>query len=174
MRGMIHIYCGDGKGKTTCATGLAIRMAGAGKKVVFARFLKEDTSSELNILKKIPEITLCLCGRCYGFFWNMTPEEKKEAEETFRRYFKEVTDRAVSDRADMLVLDEIMAAYNHGLVDRGEVLDFLKARPEGLEVVLTGRDPAPALTELADYISRIDKVRHPFDKGVSARVGIEK
>ncbi|MBD4632405.1 cob(I)yrinic acid a,c-diamide adenosyltransferase, partial [Xanthomonas citri pv. citri] len=73
----------------------------------------------------------------------------------------------------LLVLDELIAAYNHGLVDREQVLAFLKEKPEDLEVVMTGRDPAPELLELADYVSEIQKRKHPFDRGMAARKGIE-
>lgn len=174
MNGLIHIYCGEGKGKTTCATGLAIRMAGAGKKVVFARFLKDASSSELNILEKIEQIRLCLCEKCFGFFWNMTDEEKEDARQTYSGYFRETVRTAVEEQADMLVFDEMMAAYNHGLVNRTEVLEFLRNKPKGMEVVMTGREPDKELLELADYVSEIQKLKHPFDSGIAARIGIEK
>ena len=80
---------------------------------------------------------------------------------------------AKEENAFLLVMDEFMAAYNHGMIDREKALAFLKGRPEGLEVALTGRDPAPELLELADYVSEVRKVKHPFDEGVSARKGIE-
>ena len=81
--------------------------------------------------------------------------------------------RSAETKDTVLVMDEIIATYGHGLVDRGKFLEFLKNRPENLEVVMTGRDPAPELTELADYVSEIRKVKHPFDRGIHARKGIE-
>ena len=81
--------------------------------------------------------------------------------------------KAVKENFDLLVLDEIMAVCNFGLVEETRVLEFLSARPEGLEVVLTGREPSEKLVEMADYVSEIRKVKHPYDRGISARQGIE-
>lgn len=136
--GMVHIYCGDGKGKTSAAVGLAARAAGAGLSVLFAQFLKTGDSAELAAL-----------GRMGG------------------------VDVALPARYDVLVADELLDAINLGLVDLAEAVAWLHGRPAGLEVVLTGRDPAPELVELADYVSEVKKVKHPFDRGVAARRGIE-
>ena len=102
----------------------------------------------------------------------MTDEEKKEAREVYNELLKEVIEK--SKKADMLVMDEIIATYNNNLIDREMFLDFLRNKPENLEVVMTGRDPVDELVELADYISEIKKIKHPFDKGINSRVGIEK
>lgn len=174
MKGLIHIYCGDGKGKTTCATGLAIRMVGAGKKVVFSRFLKEETSSELKVLLNLPGIVMCCCDKCFGFVWNMTEDMKREAKQYYADYFVQVVEKAKAEKADMLVLDELVGAYNYQLVNQQEVLRFLREKPEHLEVVLTGRNPGKELIELADYVSQIQKIKHPYDQGICARTGIEK
>ena len=80
---------------------------------------------------------------------------------------------AEEEDAFLLVMDEFMAAYNHGMIDREKALEFLRERPEALEVALTGRDPAPELMELADYVSEVRKIKHPFDEGLNARRGIE-
>ena len=79
MKGLIHIYCGDGKGKTTAAIGLAVRAAGRGKRVVIARFLKNDDSGEVGVLERVPGITLIPCRKSFGFTWNMTEKERQEA-----------------------------------------------------------------------------------------------
>lgn len=169
----IHIYCGDGKGKSTSAMGLALRAAGSGREVLVTQFLKDGTSSELNILREIPHVRVLTCSKKFGFFWNMTEEQKEEAQRAYTRLFENAVEKAVRGHVFLLVLDEFIAAYNHGLVDREKALEFLKEKPEGLEVVLTGRDPAPELVELADYISEIKKRKHPFDEGTAARKGIE-
>lgn len=169
----IHIYCGDGKGKSTAAMGLALRAAGSGKKVLVTQFLKDGSSSELNILRELPNVQVLTCPRQFGFFWNMTEEQKAEAKSAYEELFEKAVQIATEEGVFLLVMDELIVAYNHGLLDRERVLSFLREKPEGLEVVLTGRDPAPELVELADYMSEIRKKKHPFDKGVSARRGIE-
>lgn len=172
-QGMIHIYCGDGKGKTTAATGLAVRAAGSGMKVLFARFLKNENSAELCVLDQIPGIEVIHLPKSYGFYNTQSEEEKAETKQMYEELWKYALDRAKNGACDMLVMDEFMAADRYGLIPHEEAIQFLKEKPEGLEVVLTGRDPSDELLELADYISEVKMVRHPFEKGVRARKGIE-
>lgn len=172
-QGMIHIYCGDGKGKTTAATGLAVRAAGSGMKVLFARFLKNENSAELCVLDQIPGIEVIHLPKSYGFYNTQSEEEKAETKQMYEELWKYALDRAKNGACDMLVMDEFMAADRYGLIPHEEAIQFLKEKPEGLEVVLTGRDPSDELLELADYISEIKMVRHPFEKGIRARKGIE-
>ena len=91
----------------------------------------------------------------------------------YHDFFRRVAQKAVEDGYRLLVLDELIDAYNLDMVDHKEVLDFLKNRPEELEIVLTGRKPREELLDLADYISHIQKIRHPYDQGIPARIGIE-
>lgn len=107
------------------------------------------------------------------FSFQMTEEEKAETREVNRQQFADAVAMLGRDHYDMLVLDEVLGAIEAGLFDEQVVVDFLKNKPEQLEVVMTGRYPGDALVELADYVSRIDKVKHPFDKGIGARAGIE-
>lgn len=172
-QGLIHIYCGDGKGKTTAAIGLAVRAAGSGKRVLFARFLKNENSGELKVLDAVPGLEVLHMDRSYGFFHTLSEEEKKEARQMYRGLWEYVRTKTAEGGFDLLVMDEFMAAYRYGLFDRQEALTFLLAKPERLEVVLTGRDPGPELIELADYVSEIRKIKHPFDQGILARKGIE-
>ena len=164
-QGLIHIYCGDGKGKTTAATGLAVRAAGSGMKVLFARFLKNENSAELCVLDQIPGIEVIHLPK--------SQEEKAETKQMYEELWKYALDRAKNGACDMLVMDEFMAADRYGLIPHEEAIQFLKEKPEGLEVVLTGRDPSEDLIRTADYVSEIRKVKHPFDCGVYARRGIE-
>ena len=138
----IHIYCGDGKGKSTAVTGLAVRAAGSGRRVIFTQFMKDGKSSELKVLRELPGVTVLTCEKQFGFFWNMTDEQKKEAAAAYQALFDRATELAVREDAFLLVMDEFMSCYNHGMLNREKALDFLKNRPEGLEVALTGRDPA--------------------------------
>lgn len=174
MKGLIHIYEGDGKGKTSTGVGLSIRCAGSGQKVLYTQFLKDDSSSELKILEQVPGISVERCQEKFGFVFQMTPETKEKARQFYTEHFRHVTKLAKEGAYRLLILDEMIAAYNLNMVDQKEVLDFLKEKPEELEVVMTGRDPAGELVELADYVSRIVKIKHPFDRGIPARLGIEK
>ncbi len=169
----IHIYCGDGKGKSTAVTGLAVRATGSGKKVIFAQFMKDGKSSELKILRGLPGVTVLTCEKQFGFFWNMTEEQKKEAADAYQELFDQATELAIREDAFLLVMDEFMSCYNHGMLNQEKAVEFLKNRPEGLEVALSGRDPSPELLELADYVSEVRKIKHPFDQGIHARKGIE-
>lgn len=172
--GLIHIYCGDGKGKTTTATGLAVRMAGAGFRVLIARFLKNDASSELNILNTIPGIDVIQTPKDFGFIWNMSKSEKEEAAAFYTQLLKSSLQSASDDNYNMLILDEINVAIDLKLVSEELLIQTIKKKPARLELVLTGRNPHPALLELADYVSEIHCVKHPFEKGINARIGIEE
>lgn len=171
MPGLIHIYCGDGKGKTTAAAGLAVRAAGAGKKVVFTQFFKDGSSSEVKVLRDVENIQVMHCKTVRGFFRRMSDAEKARASEDYTRLLSDVLSAAKG--AQLLILDEIVSACNHGTVAETAVTDFLLSKPENLEVVLTGRNPSDALLKLADYVTEMRKIRHPYDRGVTARKGIE-
>lgn len=172
-QGMIHIYCGDGKGKTSAAIGLAVRAAGTGMKVLFARFLKNEYSGELKVLDAVPQIEVIHLERSYGFFSTLSEKEKAEVKEMYLGLWNKIRDRVSSGEYDMLVIDEFMAAYNYGLIPHEEGVRFLEEKPEEMEIVLTGRDPDKELVKLADYVSEIRKIKHPFDRGITARRGIE-
>lgn len=173
MKGLIHIYEGDGKGKTSTSIGLSVRCAGSGGTVVFSQFLKDNHSNEVSVLKKIPGILYVESTKHFGFFFQLNEEEKEEAKIYYRNHFSKVVEIAIQNNAKLLVLDELISAYNLGLVDHEQVLHFLVIKPDEMEVVMTGRDPADELVALADYVSRIVKIKHPFDQGISARKGIE-
>ena len=171
MPGLIHLYCGDGKGKTTAALGLALRAAGAGKQVVFTQFFKDGSSSEMEPLAALTGVRVFHADTVRGFYRNMTPSQREQAGKDYTALFRQVTQAA--READLLILDEIVSACNRGVVPEKLVTDFLREKPARLEVVLTGRNPSAALLELADYITEMRKLRHPFDRGIGARKGIE-
>lgn len=172
-KGLLHIYCGDGKGKTTAAMGLTVRAAGSGMKVVLAQFMKDGTSNEVKVMKKLPGVTYACVDKKLGFSWNMTAEEKEEAKKLYQKLFADVTRLSVEQGADLLVMDEFISAYNYGWINQRAALEFLQNKPQALEVVLTGRDPGEELVELADYVTEMRKIKHPFEKGIPARKGIE-
>jgi len=171
--GLIHIYCGDGKGKTTAATGLAVRAAGAGYRVLLARFLKNSHSAELSSLSLIPGIDILPAEKEFGFIFSMDNPVREAAREYYTGYFEQAIQKAVQEHYDMLILDEINAAVTYGIVALEQVTQFLKEKPEELEVILTGRNPADEIVALSDYVSEIRCRKHPFQKGIRAREGIE-
>lgn len=173
-QGLIHIYCGNGKGKTTACLGLTIRCAGHGNKVLFVQFLKSRPTGELNSLELLPNIEVLRGKETKKFTFQMTAEEKQEVLREHEQLFAKIQTKLTGENVQLLVLDEIIGACNTGVFNENQLLDFLKTKPQRLEVVLSGRDPSPELLELADYVSEICKRKHPFDKGIPARSGIEK
>ncbi len=171
--GLIHIYCGDGKGKTTAAEGLAVRAAGSGMKVHFVQFLKGSPTSEIAVLEKIENITIRRCDRDYGFTFTMNGEEKAAITACHDRMLSEAFELMQSGGADMVVLDEFNAAYECGLLDKELADRLVLEKPAGTELILTGRDPQPKFVEAADYVSEILAVKHPYSRGIEARKGIE-
>lgn len=171
---MVHIYCGDGKGKTTCAMGLAARAAGRGNRVVIAQFLKDSDSGERLSLAALPGVTVLEVPDKMKFVFVMSEAEKGAEQARQTALFRRAADLALAGECELLVLDEMCSAVTTGMVDAALVAEFLDSRPEGLEVVMTGRDPDAALQDRADYITEMKKIRHPYDKGVPSRVGVEK
>ena len=168
---MIHLYCGDGKGKTTAAAGLAVRACGSGMRVLFAQFFKNGSSSEMNVLSTLENVTTAAPEVFFGRFKHMTEDQTAQIGDCYRSFLSEIIEKA--DFYDLIVLDEAVSVYRYGLFDREDLLRFLKREKEKREIVLTGRDPAPELKEIADYVTEMKKEKHPFDRGITARKGIE-
>ncbi len=167
--GLLHIYCGDGKGKTTASIGLAVRAAGAGMSVCFAQFMKGRFTSELNALALIPNITVIRCDKDYGFVKNMSGSEKMSIAECHNNLLK----KAFTDSYDMVILDEFNTAYFYGLLNKTAAEQFILNGRKNAEIILTGRNPADFFINSADYISEINCVKHPYKNGIPARKGIE-
>ena len=174
MFGLIHIYCGDGKGKTTAAVGLAVRCAGRGNKVLLVQFLKSRDSGELYSLAKLPNIEVMRGKESKKFTFQMNEEEKHALLIEHNKMFEQVLEKIKNGGYSLLILDEVIGALNAKVFEMPKLIEFLRHKPENLEVVLTGRNPAPELVEIADYVSEMRKVKHPMDKGIMAREGIEK
>lgn len=174
MFGLIHIYCGDGKGKTTAAVGLAVRCAGRGNKVLLVQFLKSRDSGELYLLAKLPDIEIMRGKESKKFTFQMNEEEKHSLLIEHNKMFEQVLAKIKNGGYSLLILDEVIGALNAKVFEMPKLIEFLRHKPENLEVVLTGRNPAPELVEIADYVSEMRKVKHPMDKGIMAREGIEK
>lgn len=168
--GLIHIYTGDGKGKTTAAVGLSVRAKGTGKRVLFAQFMKGGVSGELTAMRELG-ITVLHRPASRKFVRAMNDEERRAFRRVQGEILEEVRERA--DGCDLLIMDEILSAVTTGMVDAESVVRFLDGKPQRLEVALTGRNPAPELLARADYVSDIQCRRHPYERGVGAREGIE-
>ena len=167
--GCLHIYCGDGKGKTTASLGLALRASGAGMRVCFVQFMKGGETSELNTLRLIPEITVLRCDRQYPFFKNMTESDKNEIAKCHEKLLED----AFSGNYHMIILDEFNSAYRYGLMECEKAQKLIFDGKKNVEIILTGREPDDIFVNKADYISEIKCVRHPYEKGIAARKGIE-
>ena len=169
--GRIHIYFGDGKGKTTAAVGQAVRAAGYGFRVLFFHFLKDNFSNERKILEQISNIT-CLPGReQVKFVSRMNGDEKAE----LLHYNNKALDEIVKfcSPFDLLVMDEALCAVGLKVLSEEKLISFLKHKPRGLEIVLTGHQASDRMKEIADYATEMHKIKHPYDLGKLAREGIE-
>ncbi len=170
-RGCIQVYTGDGKGKTTAAIGLAVRAAGAGLRVFIAQFMKLGDYSEIEGLRPLADrITVEQFGT--GRFVRGAPDAAELA--AARTGLERVRTILAAGAHDLVVLDEVNVAAAVGVVPTAELLALLDLRPEGTEVVLTGRSAPAGLLERADLITEMRAVRHYFQAGVAARKGIEK
>lgn len=173
MNSLTHIYTGDGKGKTTAALGLALRFSSYGINVIIVQFGKGSYTGELTSLAKIPNIQILRNSRDFGFWFCMSESEKsmlrKENDSNLKSALLDVKRGGCS----LLILDEVLSAYENGAVDRQLVDSLLENKPSELELVLTGRNAPQSFIDRADYVSEIKGLRHPYDKGIGAREGIE-
>jgi cob(I)alamin adenosyltransferase len=168
IRGLIQIYTGNGKGKTTAALGLAMRASGHGMKIIMIQFMKGVDSGEFSFIDKYHpfEIVQVSQGDCF-----IKPEEQLqiEANNTLDRALDEI----LSLKYDMVILDEIFVALHLNLLKIEQVIDLIDKKPEKLELVLTGRYAPLQIIERADLVTEMVMVKHPFTKGIAARCGIE-
>lgn len=190
--GMIQVYTGNGKGKTTAAIGLSIRALGAGKKVMFLQFMKAKVYSEHNILPELsPNLVIKTIGKPFFVVKEgvMSPEEAakwkdkavffppgqppSEYLEIIAGGMAEAREAVTSGKYDLVVLDELNCALHFGLVSWEDVKSLLENRAENVEIVLTGRGATPELIEIADLVTEMKEIKHYYTKGLEARKGIE-
>lgn len=169
---MIQLYAGDGKGKTTAAVGQAIRAVGNGWKVIFAQFMKGNETGELEVLKKLSQVHVCRSCKEFGFYHTLTIEEKEELTKIHNEILEELLQAVRDGDCNMIVMDEITYPVKWGLLDEEKLRLFLE-EAKNVEVILTGRDPDEFLLNCADYITDMCCERHPYERGVEARKGIE-
>lgn len=168
-KGLVQIYTGSGKGKTTAALGLALRAAGAGLNVYILQFIKGKPYSELAALKNIKNIKIEQCGR--GCFIKNKPQ-KADIEAAVKGVLKAETN-ILSGIYDVVILDEANIALNLGLISVKDIRDMIRNKPHNVELVLTGRSCPRALLKEADLVTEMREIKHPYAKGITARRGIE-
>lgn len=173
--GLIYVITGNGKGKTTSACGLALRAAGHGKKTLIIQFVKSGSwkSGEIKYIEKhIPEIDVFAMGQ--GFVGIIDDNKSKKIHQ---KSALDALDFALKklkeEKYNILILDEINVAISLKLIDKNKIIEFLKTKPKNLHVVLTGRNASPELIKMADLVSEIKKIKHPYDHGILAQKGID-
>ncbi|MTI65977.1 MAG: cob(I)yrinic acid a,c-diamide adenosyltransferase [Firmicutes bacterium] len=167
--GYIHIYTGEGKGKTTAAFGLALRAAMADKKVYIGQFVKGMKYSEVDVEKHIPNIKIEQLGRECFIYKDPTLDDIKRAKEGLEKCRKILKE----GKYNLVILDEINIALYYNLIEIEDVINMLNERSVDVEVVLTGRYAKKELIEIADLVTNMDEIKHYYKKGVKARKGIE-
>ncbi len=171
MKGYVQVYTGDGKGKTTAALGLALRAVGAGLKVYLAQFIKRGAYSEINALKRFSDSVTVEQFGCGRFAKGKPSAEDISAARKGLARIKEIIS---SGQYAVVILDEANVAVSCGLLGVQDLLDIIDLKPEDMELVITGRDAAPQILEKADLVSEVNAIKHYFQNGVTARIGIEK
>jgi cob(I)alamin adenosyltransferase len=170
-KGLVQVYTGNGKGKTSAAFGLALRAAGRGLKVYIIQFIKGGFDyGELYVVDKLSNVTLKAFGR--GEFVTAKPPKNEDvnlAKEALN-LSKEIIK---SGEYDVVILDEISVALSLGLIDVNDVLTMIKNKPMHVEVVLTGRSAPQKIVEIADLVTEMREIKHPYSKGFPARKGVE-
>ena len=171
-KGLVYIFTGDGKGKTTAAIGTAVRAAGHGLRVLIVFFAKGDKypRGEDSALSRLPNVTITGCRHRD---WLDKENIKAEDRELAKSALAAAREAMLNGDYDLIVLDEINIAINYGLVSLDEVIGFINAKPQNTELILTGRYAEPKLVQIADLVTEMQMVKHPYSKGVKARQGID-
>lgn len=168
---MIHIYFGDGKGKTTAAIGQAVRSAGRGMSVLFIQFLKSENSGERKILKSLENVTVPALPQSCKLTFKMDQEELKNAKNQAKKLLSLA--KSSFDKYDVIILDEIFSLTDVSFASKDEIMEIIESCPKSTELILTGHCVEDDFINIADYASEIKKRSHPYDKGITARMGIE-
>ena len=175
-KGLIQIYTGDGKGKTTAAIGLALRAAGWGKNVIIYQFLKPP-ALKLGERKALAKAKLPIKIIAIDVKWNMLEQKNKKTLEQIRNKIKQVCKKiqltAKKGKYDLIVLDEIIYCYSKKFVDKKTIEKIIKSKKQNIEIIMTGRGATNELVKLADLVTEMKEIKHPFKKGIKARKGIE-
>lgn len=171
--GLIHIYTGDGKGKTTSAIGLATRALGGGMRVCYVSFHKNPEKYGYTEMDSLRELGATVLNKAKGHPHLDRSIDSAVISREAQEAVEEILALVKSEKYDLLIMDEILISIRDNYVSEEQVINFIKSKPEDMELVLTGRGATEKVIELADYVSFIEKVKHPYDKGVLSRKGIE-
>lgn len=171
--GLIQVYTGEGKGKSTAAIGQGVRSAGNNLKVYMVQFLKSRDTGELKALDSIDNFTVFRFEKPRGFFWNLSDKEILELKSDIAESMSFIKRVVADGECDVLILDEIMGALSNNLVSTDELVSIVSSRPSHMEIILTGRNAPESIISIADYVSHVEDIKHPFEKGIPARRGIE-
>jgi cob(I)alamin adenosyltransferase len=175
-RGLVVVYTGNGKGKTTAALGLALRAAGNGLRVLIIQFIKGrwKTGESQSLKSLAPNVELVRMGR--GFTIERLRDKRipmEQHEEAAAHAFRSAREAVLSGSYEMVVLDELLGSINAGLIQLDDILSLIREKPAALHLVMTGRGAPPELVEAADLVTEMTLVKHPFEQGVPAQRGIE-
>lgn len=171
MKGYLQVYTGDGKGKTTAALGLSLRAAGAGLKVFIAQFLKQGDYSETKALERFSDVIVL---EQFGLGQFVKGQPTQAEINAARDGLEKARIVLSSGDYDVVILEEANVAVAIGLFSVKDLMDIIRQKPEHVELVITGRGAAPEVMEKADLVTEMKAVKHYYEKGVQARVGIEK
>ena len=172
--GLVIVYTGGGKGKTTASLGMALRAVGYNHKICMIQFIKGSWHyGEMDSSKRLePEFELIAAGKGFvGIIDDTSPKE--EHEKVAKEAINICKEKIQSEKYDIIILDEVNYAINLGLIDVNDVLDLIKTKPPRLNLVLTGNYAMPEIIELADLVTEMKEIKHPFQKGVKAKKGID-
>lgn len=169
---MLHIYTGDGKGKTCMAMGQALRCAGWGKKVAIFSFLKPGISGELKVFQKMENVSVYQFEKPHDFYYKLEAEEKGQLQSEILREYEKALQLITDHEVDLIVLDELIDVIDLGLLSKQQAIDLI-ANHDKIEIVVTGHVDQYQLSQFADYHSVVCMKQHPYQKGITARKGIE-
>jgi cob(I)alamin adenosyltransferase len=173
-KGLVQVYTGNGKGKTTAALGQGLRSCGRGLKVCMVQFLKGGDTGELHSVEKLhPLFEIFRFEKERGFFWTLNEQEKQELKEDIDKGFAFIKDIVSGNKCDVLIIDELLGVLGNKLLEVSEVLELLKSKPDTMEIIITGRNVHEEIMEAADLVTEMREIKHYFKKGIPAREGIE-
>lgn len=173
-KGLVQVYMGNGKGKTTAALGQGLRSCGRGLKVSMVQFLKSGDTGELHSVEKLhPYFEIFRFERKRGFFWTLSEQEKLELKEDIDKGFEFLKNVVRENLCDVLIIDELLGVLENNLLKVSDVLELLKAKPVSMEIIITGRNAPKEIIDAADLVTEMREIKHYFYNGVPAREGIE-
>ena len=173
-KGLVQVYMGNGKGKTTAALGQGLRSCGRGLKVCMVQFLKGGDTGELHSVEKLyPLFEIFRFEKERGFFWTLSEQEKRELKEDIDKGFEFIKNVVQGNSCDVLIIDELLGVLENKLLEVNDVLELLKSKPVNMEVIITGRKAPKEIIDSADLVTEMKEIKHYFNSGIPAREGIE-